>query len=145
MEKQTHFNLKDITSITFYPVKKLDYKWYEYSPKVTKFFGLKTIHREQAPGWCNRGGRESYSDYYGYWMGGRESTEHLEEYGKFFLGDMDKKEGDWFEQASVYINKRGQDSLQRKFKSNEEAMQWVEELKDNVKRIHNEEFEIIIH
>ena len=136
MKRHTHINLNDIDYIEFTPRKQLNYRWYEYSPPVKKFFGLWTKRKGLEAGWCDRGG-------FHYSFGGRPTrvtTEKLLRDGSRFYSEGLADGIQWFEKTEVYIQKRNSPFAQY-FDTDEEALDWIESIKEK----SGDKFEVIIN
>jgi hypothetical protein len=135
MRSRIEFNVKDIEYIQFTPVKQVKWRYFEFIPEKRILFGVIRTQKALYDGWSING--EPWYSEYGGWCDWR-TTNSLK--GEFFQRVEGNNEP-WYDYANVYIKKLNS-SFNQKFKSNGEALEFIEELKelsgDNFKIIYND-------
>jgi hypothetical protein len=134
MKSRIDFNVKGIEYIQFTPIKKLDFKYFKFIPEQRMFFGLIRTQEALYDGWSVYGD-PSRTDY--GWCDWK-TTDSLK---KEYFQQIEGTDQPWYAYAYVHIQKLNS-SFNQKFKTNDEAIQFIEELKifsgEKFKVIHNE-------
>lgn len=133
MKSRIDFNVKGIEYIRFTQLKKQEWKYFAFIPEQRIFFGLIRTQKALYDGWSING-EPSYHDF--GWADWRTTDSLKNEY----FQEVDGKDQPWYSYAHVYIQKLNS-SFSQKFKTDDEAIQFIEELKihsgDKFKIIYN--------
>ncbi len=134
MKSRVEFNIKGIQYISFKPVKKLNWKFFKHIPEQRTFFGMFKTQKALFNGW-SVSGQPYYNGYTG-WEDWRTTNSLKNQYFQEIEGNNEP----WFDYSVVVIQKVNTSHTKR-FKTNDEANQFI----DEVKQLSGETFKIMYH
>lgn len=131
---QEHFDVNRIIGLKVVGKKKSTYRWL-YEKRKTVFFGLIKLNSYYQPGYYRYG---CYDECYesGCWPATAYSSEDLKQCG-YLVEGFDQV----YDKPYVTVYLESDCTSTQKFNSNEEALEWAEQLKAST----GKSFAIVIH